>query len=217
MTNVLQQQFLYCFTWSSNEVLNLNIFSLFFFLQTFLLMNSIFLFWPLNFLPSTNLFPSSWLIFVLFLTLWILVTVHKPCHVPYAWWITTWGTIFIEITFSASLECVRSWSHAFFITYDKMFTKKLLVVCLEKVTRRKKIKNKKTRMAIAKLFALNTNAIKTIVKLTCRWSMISFVWVYMREAVVWAWVEEVVVWTFLVPGLIFSPYSWCKYINIFAL
>ena len=192
-------------------------FLFFFFLQTFLLMNSIFLVWPLNFLPSTNLFPSSWLIFVLFLTLWILVTVHKLCHVPYAWWITTWGTIFIEITFSASLECVRSWSHAFFITYDKMFTKKLLVVCLEKVTRRKKIKNKKTRMAIAKLFALNTNAIKTIVKLTCRWSMISFVWVYMREAVVWAWVEEVVVWTFLVPGLIFSPYSWCKYINIFAL
>ena len=40
MTNILQQQFLYCITRSSNQLLNLNIFS-FPFLQTFLLINSI--------------------------------------------------------------------------------------------------------------------------------------------------------------------------------
>ena len=43
-----------------------------------------------------------------------------------------------------------------------MLPKKLLAVCPEKVTRGKKIKNKKTRMAVAKLFALNANA-KSIV------------------------------------------------------
>ena len=45
------------------------------------------------------------------------------------------------------------------ITCDKTFTKKLLAVCLEKVTRKKK---KKTRKAIAKLFVLNANAINVI-------------------------------------------------------
>ena len=43
-----------------------------------------------------------------------------------------------------------------------MLPKKLLAVCPEKATRGKKIKNKKTRMAVAKLFALNANA-KSIV------------------------------------------------------
>ena len=56
-----------------------------------------------------------------------------------------------------SKESVRSWSHAFLITYDKMLTKKLLAVRLEEVTRRKK--RKKNRKAIAKFFALNANAI----------------------------------------------------------
>ena len=49
-TNVLQQQFLYCFVWSSNQPLNLNI--SFLFLQTFLFINSISLFWRLKLLPA---------------------------------------------------------------------------------------------------------------------------------------------------------------------
>ena len=56
-----------------------------------------------------------------------------------------------------SKEWVRSWLHDFFITYHKTFTKKVLEVRSEKVTRRKKIK--KIRKVIAKLFALNSNAI----------------------------------------------------------
>ena len=51
---------------------------------------------------------------------------------------------------------MRSWSHAFLITYDKTLTKNLLAVRPEKVTRRKKRKKKKARMAIAK--PLNANA-----------------------------------------------------------
>ena len=131
--------FLYCFTKSSNELLNLFFStSSLFFLQTFLLINLIFLsFDPWIFChPLTNLFPSSWLILVLFWMLWILVTVHKPCHVLHALWITTWGTIFMERLFSKSQKSVRSWSYAFLITYDKMLPKKLLAVCPEKVTRR---------------------------------------------------------------------------------
>ena len=144
MTNVLQQHFLYCFTWSSNQLLNLNIFS-FLFLQTFLLINSISLFWPLNYLLFTdypanwpNLFPNFWLLRVLLWMLWMLITVHKPCHVPHASRITTSGTIFTERRFSVSKEWVRPWSHAFLITYDKTFTKKILAIFLEKVKRRNK-------------------------------------------------------------------------------
>ena len=48
MKYVLQQQFLYCFTWNNNQFLILNIF--FLFLQTFLLINKI----------SIYLFPSFW-------------------------------------------------------------------------------------------------------------------------------------------------------------
>ena len=97
-----------------------------------------------------NLLPFIWM-------LWMLVTVHEPCYLPHASRITTWGTIFTEILFSVSKELVRSWSHVFVITYGKTFTKKLLAVRPEKVTKRKKRK-KKTRKAIAKLFALNANA-----------------------------------------------------------
>ena len=43
------------------------------------------------------------------------------------------------------------------INYDKTLTKKLSTIRSEKVTRREK--NKKTRKAIAALFALNSNAI----------------------------------------------------------
>ena len=49
--NVLQQQFLYWFTWTSNQLLNLNIFP-FLSIQTFLLINLIFLFWWLNLVPA---------------------------------------------------------------------------------------------------------------------------------------------------------------------
>ena len=134
--------------------------SLFLFLKTFLLVNSIFLcFDPWIFChPLTNLFPGSWLIHVIFWMLWMLVTVHKPCHVPHTSWIKAWGKIFIERLFSVSQWWVRSWSHAFLITYDKTLTKNLLAVRPDKVTRRKKRKNKKARMAIAKPFTLNANA-----------------------------------------------------------
>ena len=89
MTNAPQQQFLYWFTWSSNQLLN------------------------------------------------------------------------VKKLFSVSKEWVRSWSHAFLITYQKTLTKKLLAVRPEKATRSKK-KKKKTRKATAKLFALNANAINMI-------------------------------------------------------
>ena len=72
-----------------------------------------------------NLFPSLWLFLVPFWMVWKLVTVHKPSHVPHASRITTWGTIFMEIFYNLSKECVRSWSYAFLITYEKTFIKKL--------------------------------------------------------------------------------------------
>ena len=120
MKNVLQQQLLYCFTWSSNQLLNLNVFSLLFF-QTFLVINSIPLYFdPWIFChPLANLFPSFWLFCVLFWMLWMLVTVHKQCHVQHASQITTWATIFMERLFSVSRKWVRYWSHVFLITYYK--------------------------------------------------------------------------------------------------
>ena len=57
-----------------------------------------------------------------------------------------------------SKKWVRSWSHVFFITIVKTFAKKLLAVPPEKVKKKKK-KKEKTRIAIAKLFALNANVI----------------------------------------------------------
>ena len=78
--------------------------------------------------------------FCFFLMLWMLVTVHKPCHVPHALRITTWRTIFMERIFSVSKEWVRSWSDASLIAYHKTFSKKLLAVRPEKVARRKKRK-----------------------------------------------------------------------------
>ena len=91
----------------------------------------------------TNLFLSFGLFLVLLWMLWMLVTVHNRCNVPQASQKTTW-TIFSKRLFSASKEWLRSWSHTFVITYD------------EKLTKRKKKKGKN-----AKLFAFNTNAIKT--------------------------------------------------------
>ena len=88
---------------------------------------------------------------------------QKPCHVPHASRITTSGTIFTKIFFGVSKEWVRSWPHAFLITNLKTLTKKLLAVRPEKWTGRER-KQKKTRMPIAKLFALNANAISIYLK-----------------------------------------------------
>ena len=60
-------------------------------------------------------------------------------------------------------------------TYDQTLTKKLLAVRPEKVMRRKN--EKKTRMAIAKLFALNANVIITESQLAAQhsfWNNLSF-------------------------------------------
>ena len=120
MTNVLQQQLLCFFTWSSNQLLNLNIFS-FFRIFTYELDFSV--------LSSTgwlaNLFPSFWLFLVLFWMLWMLATILIPCHVPHALRITTWGTLFTERLFIVSKEWIRSWSQASLIIYHKTFTKNL--------------------------------------------------------------------------------------------
>ena len=150
MINVLQQQFLYCFTWGSNQRLNLNI--SFLFLQIFL---------RLNLLPAftDNL---AWLTCFRVSGCFYCFFGYYECWLPYisrvvqhASRTTTWGTIFTERFFSVSKEWVRSWSHAFLITYHKTLTIKLLVVRQQKVTR-----GKKTRKAVAELFALNANAKK---------------------------------------------------------
>ena len=159
MAHVLQQQFLYCFTWSSNQLFILNIFS-FLFLQTFLLINSISLSfdpWIFSHLLG-NLFRSFWQFLMLFWMLRMLITMHKPCNVSHASQLTTSGTILTEIFFSVSKEWFRYWSHAFLKINIKILAEKLLAVHPEKGTRRKK--RKKTRMEIAKLFTLNVNAIK---------------------------------------------------------
>ena len=143
MTNALQQQLSYYFTWSSNQLPNLNIFS-FLLRQTFLLINSISLCsvpW-IFFYPLANSFPSFWLFLVLFWMLWMLVTVHKTCHVAHASRITTWGTLFMERLFSLSNESVRSWSHAVLIIYHKTFAKKLKAVRSKPCREREKEKEK---------------------------------------------------------------------------
>ena len=146
MTNVFQQQLLHFSTWSSNQLLNLNIFS-FLFLQTFLLINSSSLcFNPWIFChPLANLFPSFWLFLVLFWMLWMLVTVFKPCHVLHASRITTSGTLFME-KFSVSKESVRSWSHASLIIYHRTFAKKLKAVRPKSCPEREKEKEKERQL-----------------------------------------------------------------------
>ena len=126
MTNVLQQQFLYCFTWSSNQVLNLNIFS-FLFRQTFLLTDLSYQFISVLTLKSsaihwlTCFWVSSGLFLVLFWMLWMLVTMHKLCYVLHASRTTTCGTIFMERLFSVSKEWVRTWSHTYYFTKKNNF------------------------------------------------------------------------------------------------
>ena len=123
MTNVFQQQLLYFFIWSSNQLLNLNIFSFFRLFDLLTRFLSVLTLEAIHWLA--NFFPSFWQFLVLFWMLWMLVTVFKVtvCHVPHASRITTWGTLFTERFFSASKEWVRSWSHASLIIYHKMFGK----------------------------------------------------------------------------------------------
>ena len=150
MKNVLQQQFLYRFTWSSNQFLFwtpfLSFFFFFFWLQILLFINSISLCFDHL---LAKLFPSFRLFLVLFWILWTLVFMEKSCHVPRASWLTTSGTIFREIFFGVSKEWVRSWSHTVLISNLKTLAKNLLAVHLAKGTRRKK--RRKTRMTIAKI------------------------------------------------------------------
>ena len=101
------------------------------------------LFWPIKSSAIhwlTRFQVSSGLFLVLFWMLWMLVTVHKLCHVSHASRITTCGAIFTERHFSVSKEWARSWSYAFLITYHKRLITKVLVIRPEKVTRRKKRK-----------------------------------------------------------------------------
>ena len=108
---------------------------------TFLLINLVSLcFDSWNFCHSlATLFPTFLLLFVIFCMLWMLLTVHKPYHVPHATRITTLGTIFTEIIFSVSKERVRSWL-------------KSLWQSVEKKIWGGKNERKKARMAITKLF-----------------------------------------------------------------
>ena len=106
----------------------------------------------------------------------MLVTVHKLCHVPHASRITTWATIFTERLFSVSKEWVRSWSLVSLITYYKKFAEKLLAIRSKKGREGKMKKKKRTRMAIAKVFALNANAIIYI------WSLTSIISLWMSAA-----------------------------------
>ena len=94
----------------------------------------------------TKFFPSFWLFLVLFWMLWMLVTVFKPCHMPHASQITTWGTLFTERLFSVSKEWVRSWSHTSLIIYDKTFAKKLKAVCPKSCWEGEKEKEKERQL-----------------------------------------------------------------------
>ena len=97
-------------TWTSSLF---SFFRLFYLSTQFLLVLTIKSFARIHWLTGlTNLFPSFWLFLVLFWMLWMLVTVHKPCHVPHASRMKTSRTIFTERLFSVSKQWVRSWSHA---------------------------------------------------------------------------------------------------------
>ena len=69
---------------------------------------------------------------------------------------------------------VRSWSLVSLITYYKKFAEKLLAIRSKK-GREGKMKKKRTRMAIAKVFALNANAIYI-------WSLTSIISLWMSAA-----------------------------------
>ena len=113
--------FLYWFTWSSNQLLNLNIFS-FFYLPTRFFSVLTLEYSAIHWLTCFRV-PGWFLCFFGCYEYWLPCILVKLCHVPHASWIITWGTIFIEPLFSVSQEWVRSWSHAFLIAYDKTWLK----------------------------------------------------------------------------------------------
>ena len=91
---------------------------------------------------SNLLANMFWLILVLLWVLWMLATVHKPCHVPHASRITTCRTIFWEMFFGVSKELFRSWSYVFLITNIEISAKETLAICPKKRKgKEKKIKN----------------------------------------------------------------------------
>ena len=109
MTPVLQKQFLFCLTWSINQLLLSNIF--FLFLQTFFYLSTSFL---SVLTPESSVILESWilgfwLLLVLLWKLWMLVTMYKACHVPHASRITTWQAILMEIFFGvqAFTNCIH--------------------------------------------------------------------------------------------------------------
>ena len=146
MTNVLQQQFLQWFAWSTKSTCPFE--KLFFFLRLFDLST--------RFLPVLTL--NQWLtcfgISCAFWVLWMLATMNKLCHVPHVLQITTSGTILTEFFFGVSKEWARSRSHDSLITNLKTLLKNFLAVHAENWTRKKK--EKKTRIVTAKLFVLNS-------------------------------------------------------------
>ena len=85
----------------------------------------------------------------------MLFTANKPCHVPHASRVTTSRKIFTEIFYFVFKELIRSWSYVSSLTNLKTFFKKLLASTDEKEKQKKK-----KRKAVAKRFALHTNANK---------------------------------------------------------
>ena len=85
---------------------------------------------------------SSGLFLVIIWMLWMLVTMHKLCRVTGALQITTCGTIFMERHFSVFKEWIRSWSHAFLVTYHKNLIKKLFEGTSRKSDEKEKKKKK---------------------------------------------------------------------------
>ena len=124
MTNVLQQQLSYCFTWSSNQLVNLNIFFILFCLSTRFLsaltLESSVIYWLTCFRIS-----GCFLYFFGCYECWLLCINCVMCHTSR---ITTWATIFTYRLFTVSKEWVKFWSHVFLITYQKSFPKNLLTV-----------------------------------------------------------------------------------------
>ena len=114
----------------------------FLFLQTFLLISSISLWfdsWIFCHLLA-NLFLSFWLFLALFWMLWMLITANKQCHVLHVSRITTRRTSFTKKRFGVSNEWARSWSHACQLTNLKTLPKNHLTVLPENWTRMKKLK-----------------------------------------------------------------------------
>ena len=119
--------------------------------------------------------------------LWMLVIVHKPCHVPHMSRITTWGTAFTKKLCSLSKEWVRSWSHDFLITYDKKFPKKVKAVRPKSGQEGEKEKEQEVRGDLDHVYLrliVNSNQFQTSLpgKISLRFNWINSV--YMGSGVV---------------------------------